>query len=183
MSASIDNIFAIFNTWGNVHYNESLTQLAHAEQSAALARDSGAEDHLVIAALLHDVGHLLVLQQTDGHAQLDSDDEHEAVGARFVAQLFGAKVAGPIALHVAAKRYLCAVEKNYVTTLSPASITSLGLQGGPMSQEEVSRFQRMPYFSAAVALRRWDDEAKVQGLDVTPFATFVPIMERLTTSI
>lgn len=182
MITSIEDIVALFNTWGNDKYSESVTQLAHAEQCASLARNAGADDHLVVAALLHDIGHLLVLQQTSGRPQLDSDDEHEASGARFVAHLFGSCVAGPIALHVAAKRYLCAVEKNYFSTLSPASIASLRVQGGPMSDEEASRFRRMPHFSAAVALRRWDDEAKVHGLAVTSFAAFVPTMQRLAAS-
>lgn len=159
-----------------------VSQLAHAEQCALLARQAGADDHLVIAALLHDVGHLLVLERTGGIAQLDSDDEHEASGARFVSQLFGPRIAGPIALHVAAKRYLCSEDNGYIETLSPASITSLELQGGPMSNGEASRFERMPHFDAAVALRRWDDEAKVRDLKVVPFAAYIPTMERLVTT-
>lgn len=178
---SISEIANLFTSWGNDAYSESVSQVAHAEQCAALARSAGADDHVVVAALLHDIGHVLVLEKTGGQAQLDTDDEHEATGARCVAQLFGPRVAGPIALHVAAKRYLCGVEKGYFDILSPASVASLRMQGGPMSSEEASRFERLPHFAAAVALRRWDDEAKVRDLEVTPFATYIPTMERLAT--
>ena len=178
---SISDISYLFDKWGNDSYSETVSQVAHAEQCASLARTAGADDHIIVAALLHDIGHLLVLEQTGGSAQLDSDDEHEATGARSVVQLFGTRVAGPIALHVAAKRYLCAVETEYFDILSPASVASLRMQGGPMSSGEVARFQRLPHFAAAVALRRWDDEAKVRGLAVAPFATYVTIMERLAT--
>lgn len=176
---SISNVCDLFETWGNDSYSETVSQVAHAAQCASLARAAGADDHVIVAALLHDIGHLLVLEQTGGSAQLDSDDEHEATGARCVAQLFGLRVAGPIALHVAAKRYLCAVESGYFDILSPASVASLRMQGGPMSSDETARFERMPHFAAAVALRRWDDEAKVRDLEVTPFSSYVPMMERL----
>ncbi len=181
MNASIKDIIRLFTQWGGNRYSEAVSQTSHAEQCAALARTAGADDEVVIAALLHDIGHLLVLDQLAGHPMLDRDDEHEATGARYVAQLFGPKVAGPIALHVAAKRYLCAVEDSYFSTLSPASVASLELQGGPMTPAETSRFERMPHFINAVNLRRWDDEAKVSDLDVAPFATFVPTMENLAT--
>jgi phosphonate degradation associated HDIG domain protein len=178
---SISEVTNLFETWGNDSYSETVSQVAHAEQCAGLARAAGAQDHIVIAALLHDIGHLLVLERTGGSAQLDSDDEHEAMGARCVTGLFGPRVSGPIALHVAAKRYLCAVEPQYFDILSPASVASLRVQGGPMSSDEVGRFRRLPHFADAVALRRWDDEAKVRGLAVTPFVEYMPIMERVAT--
>ena len=180
MTLSISDIINLFDKWGGNSYSESVSQVAHAEQCAALAREAGSDDHLVIAALLHDVGHLLVLENTGGYSQLDTDDEHEATGARCVAQLFGPRVAGPIALHVAAKRYLCTVESGYFDILSPASVASLRMQGGPMSSDETARFERMPHFAAAVALRRWDDEAKVRDLQVAPFSSYMPTMEQLT---
>lgn len=179
MNPSINDITRLFAQWGGDNYSEAVSQTSHAEQCAALAKGAGANDELVVAALLHDIGHLLVLDQRAGLATLDCDDEHESTGARFVAQLFGPKVAGPIALHVAAKRYLCAVESSYFSTLSPASVASLALQGGPMTPAEAARFERLPHFSAAVNLRRWDDDAKVSDLDVVPFAEFVPMMDAL----
>ena len=178
---SISDVSRLFEKWGNDSYSETVSQIAHAEQCASLARAAGADDDVVVAALLHDIGHLLVLEQTGVLAQLDSDDEHEATGARCVAQLFGPRVAAPIALHVAAKRYLCAVEAEYFDILSPASVASLRMQGGPMSSDETARFERLPHFAAAVALRRWDDEAKVHDLEVVPFSSYAPMMERLAT--
>lgn len=181
MKLSVSEVSRLFHTWGDDSYSESVSQLAHAEQCAALARNAGADDHVVLAALLHDIGHLLVLDESSGVPLLDSDDEHEAAGARYVAQLFGSEVAGPIALHVAAKRYLCGVDGSYFDILSPASVSSLRLQGGPMTPAEIGRFERMPHFAAAVALRRWDDEAKIDGLTVESFEAYVPLMERLAT--
>lgn len=179
MTLSISDIINLFDTWGGDTYSESVSQVAHAEQCAALARKAGSDDHLVVAALLHDVGHLLVLENTGGQSQLDTDDEHEATGARYIAQLFGPRVAAPIALHVAAKRYLCAVESGYFDVLSPASVESLRIQGGPMPSDEATRFERMPHFASAVALRRWDDESKVRELEVAPFLSYIPMMEQL----
>lgn len=179
MNPAIAKIFDLFSTWGGESYSEQVSQTAHAEQCAALATASGADDELVIASLLHDLGHVLVLESASGTPQLDSDDEHESVGARHVAHLFGPRVAAPIALHVAAKRYLCAVDSRYHDTLSPASVASLQMQGGPMTTAEVLRFERLPHFSAAVSLRRWDDEAKVADLTVDPFEKYLPVMERL----
>lgn len=181
MTASVTEISRLFHAWGNDKYSESVSQLAHAEQCAALATKAGADDDLVVAALLHDIGHLLVLDAQSGVPSLDTDDEHEATGARFIAQLLGPRVAGPIALHVPAKRYLCAVESGYFETLSPASVASLRMQGGPMSNAEATRFERLPHFTAAVNLRRWDEEAKVPDLDVASFETYVPTLERLAT--
>lgn len=179
MTDKIDSIIQLFATWGGDSYSELVSQTAHAEQCAALAAAHGADDSLVIAALLHDLGHLLVLDANQGHARLDSDDQHESTGAREIAKLFGPAVAGPVALHVAAKRYLCATDPTYHATLSPASVASLAMQGGPMAADEVDRFERSPRFEDAVALRRWDDEAKVAGKSVAAFSSYVPMMEHL----
>ena len=179
MPDKVNSIVRLFETWGGDSYSELVSQTAHAEQCAALAAAHSADDSLVIAALLHDLGHLLVLDTNAGRTQLDSDDEHEATGARELSRIFGPNVAGPVALHVAAKRYLCATDAAYHATLSPASVASLAMQGGPMTQPEVERFERSPRFTDAVALRKWDDEAKVAGKAVAAFASYVPVMEDL----
>lgn len=183
MNANVEEIQRLFRIWGQDNYSESVSQVAHAEQCALLARSAGADDTLVIASLLHDVGHLLVLDARSGQPCVETDDEHEATGARYVAQLFGPKVAGPIALHVAAKRYLCAVEASYFSTLSPASVASLALQGGPMNHAEINRFERLPHFDHAIALRRWDDEAKVTGREVPSFDSYVGMMESIAAMV
>jgi [1-hydroxy-2-(trimethylamino)ethyl]phosphonate dioxygenase len=166
-ATSIDAIRALYERWGADHYDEELSQLEHALQTAALAERAGASDELIVAALLHDVGHLLGLQA--GSASTDVDRRHERVGARYLARLFGRGVTQPIALHVAAKRYLCAVDPGYAASLSEGSVRSLERQGGPMSDEERRAFEQRDGADHAVDLRRWDDLGKVDGLVVEPF--------------
>lgn len=156
---AVDTIIGLFERLGRNRYDESVTQEEHALQSAQLADEAGASPSLVAAALLHDVGHLLVARDRVPTTDL----RHEAEGARSLARWFGPEVTQPIALHVAAKRYLCAVDPTYFDGLSPGSVRSLELQGGPMSEAEVERFAAMPGAEDAVELRRWDDLAKVVG--------------------
>jgi phosphonate degradation associated HDIG domain protein len=167
IAASVEDICALYETWGAEHYDEELSQLAHALQTAALAEQAGSADALVVAALLHDVGHLLEVQATRRSEPASGvDRRHETTGARYLSGLFGAEVTGPITLHVAAKRYLCAIDAAYHDTLSEGSRRSLERQGGPMAPDEVAAFEQEPGFEDAVALRRWDDLGKVDGLAV-----------------
>ncbi len=177
---SIDEVVELYRRWGAEHYDEELSQTEHALQCAALARAEGAEDALVVAALLHDVGHLLELAARDGDGALPSVDQgHEAVGARYLARLFGPQVTAPISLHVRAKRYLCAVDPAYLDGLSAGSARSLALQGGPADADEVASFEANPGFDAAVRLRHWDDGGKVDGLDVGDLDGYRPLLEAL----
>jgi phosphonate degradation associated HDIG domain protein len=147
------------------YLGELVSQAEHALQAAWLAERDGAPDSLVVSALLHDVGHL-VLGAKEDVADLGIDAHHEDAGAAWLARHFGPEVAGPARLHVAAKRYLCAVDPAYLDGLSPASRLSLRLQGGPMSPDEAARFELDPHHALAIRLRRWDDEAKVPGFNV-----------------
>jgi [1-hydroxy-2-(trimethylamino)ethyl]phosphonate dioxygenase len=147
------------------YLGEPVSQAEHALQAAYLAERDGAPDSLVISALLHDVGHLVLGASADS-ADRGIDAHHEDVGASWLAKHFESDVAGPAHLHVEAKRYLCAVEPGYLAGLSDASEKSLALQGGPMSPSEVALFEQDPDYASAVRLRRWDDEAKIPGLDV-----------------
>ena len=149
----------------------SVTQLEHALQAGALARAANAADTLVVAALLHDIGLLLL-----GRHAVDHDLQHELVGARFLRRWFGPKVSAPVALHVVAKRYLVGRDPAYATTLSPASTRSLALQGGPLDAVTCERFARLPHAEAAIAVRRWDDRAKVPGIPAPSLAAFVPVL-------
>ena len=162
----VERILDLFATRGAAAYHgEAVSQEEHALQSADLAVREGAPDSLVVAALLHDVGHLLDGQDED-LAQRGLDGHHEEAGCAWLARHFGPEVTEPIRLHVAAKRYLCAVEPSYRDGLSPASELSLQVQGGPMGAEEVAAFEANPHFQDAVRLRHWDDAAKVPGLAV-----------------
>ncbi|MBM3115403.1 phosphonate degradation HD-domain oxygenase [Jeongeupia naejangsanensis] len=150
------------NAGHSLYGGEAISQLEHALQSAECAERDGASAALTTAALLHDLGHLVSGQADDDLAN-GIDDRHEQIGIAALRGLFGDDVLAPIALHVAAKRYLCAVEPTYLAELSPASCLSLALQGGVMTTAEAERFDRNPHAAAAIALRRWDDEAKVVG--------------------
>lgn len=162
----VDAILALYADKGRAAYfGEAVTQTEHALQCAHLAAASGADDARIAAALLHDVGHLLHGLPEDV-AVRGVDGRHEDTGAAWLRRHFGPAVAEPVRLHVAAKRYLCAVEPAYLAGLSAASRLSLRLQGGAMSADEARNFQAEPWFNSAVAVRRWDDAAKTPGLDV-----------------
>ncbi len=108
-----------------------------------------------------------------------TDNRHSDTGAAWLAQWFGPEVTEPVRLHVAAKRYLCAVEPSYAATLSPASVYTLGVQGGPMSEREAAEFAASPHSGDACRLRRWDDAAKEPGVRTPGFEHFRPPLEAL----
>jgi phosphonate degradation associated HDIG domain protein len=159
----VDSIFELFKERGDAAYlGEAVTQTAHALQSAHAAERAGAPTAQVAAALLHDLGHLLP-PEFDSSAPA-GDDSHEERAARWLSPFFPSAVTEPIRLHVAAKRYLVATEPSYAAGLSEASRDSLARQGGPMTAAEQEQFRRGPWAEAALALRRWDEAAKVPGL-------------------
>ncbi len=133
----VDELIALYDGPSAARfYDEAVTELQHALQCAALAVRAGASDALTAAALLHDVGHLVLDDNVALTDELTVDRRHESVGARFLAPYFPPSVTAPIALHVAAKRYLCTSEPGYFASLSPSSVRSLALQGGPMDEHE-----------------------------------------------
>lgn len=176
---SVDEVLALYERWGANRYDEELSQLSHALQTAALAQAAGAADELVAAALLHDVGHLLDLADGGGHRDRTVDLRHEARGSAYLAALLPPAVTAPIALHVRAKRYLVAAEPAYAAVISPGSTASLARQGGAMAPDEVLAFTANPGWSDAVALRRWDDQGKVDGLQVPDLASYRGLLESL----
>ncbi|MEZ5669964.1 MAG: HD domain-containing protein [Alphaproteobacteria bacterium] len=145
---------------GHAYFGEALSETAHMLQAAAGIAAARPDDHATIAAgLLHDIGHLLHDLGEDA-AERGIDAGHEEIGSDYLAQWFGAAVTEPVRLHVDAKRYLCAVAPDYAAGLSPASVRSLALQGGPMDAAEAAAFAAGPYAEAAVLLRRCDDAGK-----------------------
>jgi phosphonate degradation associated HDIG domain protein len=174
----IAEITQAFAERGADTYGESVTQLDHALQCAWLAEQEGAGDHLITAALLHDYGHLF--EGRGEVAELERRDaRHEVHGARALRRWFGPQVLGPVALHVLAKRYLCAVEPGYLTALSPASALSLALQGGPFTPEQRRRFERSRFAADAIRVRRWDDTGKIVGFVAPGLAHYWPMLERI----
>jgi phosphonate degradation associated HDIG domain protein len=175
----VNQIAELFEHQGRAEYfGEAVSEAEHALQSANLADREGADDALVAAALLHDVGHLLHGLGEDV-ADRGVDARHEDVGHAWLARWFGPAVSEPVRLHVAAKRYLCATDPAYLGELSPASRRSLDLQGGPFTPTEVAEFERDPHHAAAVRLRHWDDAAKVPGLSVPPLEHYRGRLARL----
>ena len=151
------------------HLGEAVPIGEHMLQAGALAEAAGAEGAVVAAALLHDIGHLLG----------EDEDRHGEAGANWLSQWFGAAVTEPVRLHVPAKRYLCAADAEYFGLLSAESVRTLSLQGGPMTAAEVAAFEALPFFRDAVAVRRWDDQAKDPAVTAPRFAHFAPLLEAL----
>jgi gamma-butyrobetaine dioxygenase len=160
------------------HRSEPVTQASHMLQAAALARASGAPAPLVAAALLHDVGHFT--PPVSGRDPVrGARYRHSDTGADWLARWFGDEVTVPVRLHVAAKRYLCAVEPGYLAALSPPSLCTLELQGGPMGSAERAGFEARPQACAALRLRRWDDAAKDPAATPPAFGYYRALLRRL----
>jgi [1-hydroxy-2-(trimethylamino)ethyl]phosphonate dioxygenase len=171
-SEVIDFIFDLFAKQGAREYmGEAVTMSQHMEQTAACALADSAPANLVIAALLHDIGHFIGEHPIDA-LEKGVDNNHEEVGAGYLQCHFPASVSEPVRLHVAAKRYLCATDSSYRERLSDASINSLQVQGGPMSAAEVQAFEANPYHQDAVKLRVYDDDGKVAGLTINPVTSY-----------
>jgi len=178
MSDVVEEILALYASRGSAAYApERVSQTEHALQTARQAMAAHAPEPLVAAALLHDVGHLLFDLDEATLAEHEIDGQHEARGAAFLGRYFRPEVVRPVGLHVAAKRYLCAVEPGYADRLSTASVGSLALQGGPLSTREISAFERRVGAREAVALRWWDEAAKEPGLRVPGLDSYRPLLE------
>lgn len=170
--SALDELIAIYDGRATGRYGLSqINQRAHAVQSAYFARKSGLPTSVIVAALLHDIGHM-VHDLGDHPAALGIDDKHEEIGAEWLKRYFGPDVTEPIRLHVVAKRYLCAVEADYYTKLSRDSIESLNLQGGALSRLEINAFEKERFWNEAVALRRIDEIAKDPDASTPKFVEF-----------
>jgi len=150
----------------------SVSQLDHALQTAALLEQRSPDDpELAAAGLVHDIGHLMPGVGDKAHASAAADAVRAALGER---------VAGLVALHVEAKRYLVATESGYDAELASDSTSSLEVQGGPFSPEQVAAFRTRPLAAAATVLRRADDRAKVEGLVVRDLDSWEPLLRELS---
>jgi phosphonate degradation associated HDIG domain protein len=183
----VDAIAELFTSEGAADYlGEPVTVAEHLLQAGAAAQAAGASPALVAAALLHDVGHLRGADERADGVELSgrelmtgTDNNHGDRGAAWLAQWFPVSVTEPVRLHVAAKRYLCATEPSYFGQLSEASVYTLAVQGGPMTDAEVREFEREPHATDALAVRRWDDQAKDPSADVPDFEHYRPLLAAL----
>jgi phosphonate degradation associated HDIG domain protein len=171
-----------FNSAGGMAYlGEDVTMIQHQLQAGALA--NGCDDALVVAALLHDIGHVIGHEEGEPDASAALADEidahHDTAGACWLSRWFGPDVTEPVRLHVAAKRYLVATEPGYSSKLSDASVHTLYLQGGPMSTAEVREFEGLRYARDAVTLRRLDEAAKDASRDAPGFDTYRDVVFRV----
>jgi phosphonate degradation associated HDIG domain protein len=177
--SSVDEVFALLESGGGAAYfGEPVTVLEHSLQAAWFVQRKGGDNALIVAALLHDLGHLLHNEGEDV-ANHGLDTQHEELAVAALGNHLPASVLDPIHLHVAAKRYLCNAEPRYLAQLSPASVQSLGLQGGPMTETEAEAFRAMPHAQRGLLLRRADDAAKVTGLPVPALDAYHPLVEAL----
>jgi phosphonate degradation associated HDIG domain protein len=174
-----DEVALLFAKRGvGAYFGERVSMLEHMLQAAHFAEAEGAAPQLVIAALLHDVGHL-VEDVPDDIADWHDDAKHEEVGGRWLAGRFGPEVSDPVRLHVPAKRYLCATDPSYFSQLSEASVITLKLQGGPMNATELRAFESEPFFKDAVRVRKWDDMGKVSNLPTRGLDEYRGMLEKI----
>lgn len=171
-------IAALFAQSGHdAYFGEPVTQLEHALQTAQLAEQAGADRETIIAAFLHDIGHLLPVSDTVGYMDGYGTVDHERLGADYLRGLgYSEKTAQLIENHVNAKRYLTAKCMDYFERLSEASLRTLEFQGGPMSADEAARFERHPYFDQILQMRRWDEQAKIPGLPTPDMAHYLSLI-------
>ena len=169
----------IFERRGADSYlGEEVTMSQHMLQGALLAEEARAGDLLVAAALLHDIGHYTSEFPEEALAE-GTNNYHDEAGATVLVPYFPALVTDCVRHHVAAKRYLCATDPGYFDRLTPASVHSLKLQGGPMTEAEAAAFRKTPHLDAILQVRFWDEAGKVAGKVTPPFSHYAPLLQRV----
>jgi 2-amino-1-hydroxyethylphosphonate dioxygenase (glycine-forming) len=159
-----DEIIRCFQTHGGQEYaGEKVTQLEHMVQAAQLAQEQGFDEEVILAAFLHDIGHICEKGFGDNEMDGYGIKDHEQIGADFLLQKgFSKKIARLVESHVEAKRYLTYKNPAYYDQLSAASKRTLEFQGGRMTKEEADAFEQYPLFSLIIQMRKWDEEAKIE---------------------
>ncbi|MDA0240666.1 MAG: HD domain-containing protein [Proteobacteria bacterium] len=169
----------IFDRRGGEEYlGERVTMAQHMLQGATMAENSGQSEVIIVAALLHDIGHFT---SEFGAFQMDDteDRHHEEAGAKVLEAFFPTLITDCVRYHVAAKRYLCATKPEYYNRLSEASVHSLNLQGGPMTVDEAAEFERNPNLKEIVQVRYLDDAGKRDDMVTPEFCYFAPRVQRI----
>ncbi|HEV3414334.1 MAG TPA: HD domain-containing protein [Puia sp.] len=166
-----DEIMSLYEEHGGAEYaGEKVSQLEHMAQAAQLAEAQGYDEEVVLAAFLHDIGHISAAARGDGAMSASRGEmdgfgimDHEELGAEFLREKgFSKKVTRLVESHVEAKRYLTYKDPAYYSNLSAASKRTLEYQGGPMTAEEATAFEQYPLFGLIIRMRNWDEQAKIE---------------------
>ena len=175
----VDFLADIFERRGGEEYlGEPVTMAEHMLQGATLAEQAGRDETIIVAALLHDIGHFT--SEFGMFSMADTEDRHhEVAGAEVLQRFFPSVVTDCVRYHVAAKRYLCATRPDYFNRLSQASVHSLQLQGGPMSDKEVAEFEKNPNLEQIIQVRYLDEAGKRDDMTTPPFSHFAPMVQRV----
>jgi phosphonate degradation associated HDIG domain protein len=179
---NLDDVLRTYREQGHRHYGEDVTELQHALQCATFAQQAGEPAVVIVAALLHDYGHLCH-QLGEEIASHGVDARHEHIGHQKLKSLFTDEIVDAGRLHVAAKRYLCWKEPAYLDGLTEASCKSLHLQGGPMNADEARGFESEPHFDLAVRVRRYDDMGKVPEMATPDLDAFIPLLKTFVRAV
>ena len=173
-----NEIITMYRDHGGEKYSRAkISQLEHMVQSAQLASEQGHDDEVVLAAFLHDIGHICVSAQGEKSMDGFGVKDHEEVGADYLKKKgFSRKVVRLVESHVEAKRYLTYKDPEYYDQLSDASKKTLEFQGGPMGKEEAEAFEQYPLFDLIIKMRRWDEEAKRQNMPVPDLEHYQSMM-------
>ena len=178
----VDFIGSIFEKRGDEEYlGEPVTMGQHMLQGATMAEQSREPDEIIIGTLLHDIGHFT--SEFGTFSMEDTEDRyHEDAGAAVLEQFFPKVITDCCRHHVAAKRYLCATDPEYFQKLSTASIHSLNLQGGPMSEAELKDFEKNPNLKKILKVRLYDDAGKIPDMVTPSFWHFAPLVQKMVDS-
>ena len=171
----IEKIIDKFQNNKSLYIGEKVTIAEHMIQSAMIAEKTKSKDTLICSCLLHDYGHF-ILDDPDELVREKKDGKHEDVGYEYLKKYFKEEIVEPIKNHVLAKRYL-ARDQKYFNLLSPASITSLKLQGGLMSDDEAQTFEKNKYFKDSIKLRRFDESAKNEGVKIKDIIEYKSLLQ------
>ncbi|MEM7067843.1 MAG: HD domain-containing protein [Pseudomonadota bacterium] len=175
----VEFIGDIFDRCGHEEYlGEPVTMAEHMLQGATIAEQNGQDEEIIVGALLHDIGHFT--SEFGTFSMEDTEDRfHEEAGAMVLEQFFPSIITDCVRYHVAAKRYLCATKPEYFNRLSPASVHSLNLQGGPMNEQEVAEFEKNPNLKKIIQVRYLDEAGKRADMDTPDYWHFAPMVQRI----
>jgi 2-amino-1-hydroxyethylphosphonate dioxygenase (glycine-forming) len=166
-----NEIMDLYAGYGGAEYaGEKVSQLEHMAQAAQLAEEQGYDEEVILAAFLHDIGHIAVAANGDGPMSASRGEmdgfgivDHEELGADFLREKgFSKKICRLVESHVEAKRYLTIKDPSYYAQLSDASKKTLEFQGGPMTEDEAAAFEQYPLFPLIIQMRKWDEQAKIE---------------------